>query len=205
MRSIFDLYAEKYDRWFDENHTAYMTELLALKNEISNGRGAIEIGVGTARFAQMLNIAYGVDLSASMLQIAKERRCCVALADAENLPFRTGEFDHALLMVTLCFVKHPVRVVKEAKRILAKNGKLVVGIIDKKSTLGRLYQETNSVFYNHARFFTAEEVLQLLQAIGFHKIHATQTLFHDPHRMGKIERLKKGHGKGGFVVTTGLK
>jgi len=205
MRTIFDLYADKYDSWFDENHTAYMTELLALKNEFANSRRSIEIGIGTARFAQMLNITYGIDLSASMLEIAKDRRCHVALADAETLPFRTGEFDYALLMVTLCFVKHPARVVKEAKRILTKNGKLVIGIIDKRSAFGRLYRKRHSAFYSHARFFTAEEVLQLLRATGFHEIQATQTLFHDPYSVRKIERLKKGHGKGGFVVTTGIK
>ena len=57
MRSIFDFYAEEYDSWFDENYPAYMTELLALKKEISNGRRSVEIGIGTARFAQMLDIA----------------------------------------------------------------------------------------------------------------------------------------------------
>ena len=205
MPGIFDLYTEPYDNWFNKNPHAYLTELLLLREEIPSGKRGIDIGVGTARFAQILDITYGIDLSASMLQIAKDRGCQVARADAGILPFRTGEFDYALLMATLCFVEHPVEVIKEAKRILNENGKLIIGIIDKKSKLGQSYLKKNSVFYNQAQFFSTEEVIQMLRKIGFYSIKTSQALFHDPYKMTEIGQFKEGHGQGGFVVVTGVK
>jgi len=141
MNNIFDLYTEEYDNWFDKNYHAYLTELLALKREIPNGKKGVEIGIGTGRFAQMLNIHCGIDLSKKMLKIAKDRGCKVALADAKDLPFRTNEFDCALLMVTLCFVDNSKKVVKETKRIITKSGKIIIGIIDRNSRLGKYYQQ----------------------------------------------------------------
>lgn len=48
VKSVFDIYIEEYDDWFNRNQHAYLTELLALKKELSNGKKAIEIGIGTA-------------------------------------------------------------------------------------------------------------------------------------------------------------
>jgi ubiquinone/menaquinone biosynthesis C-methylase UbiE len=97
-KNIFDLHYQEYDAWFDENHYVYLSELLALKRVIPNSKKGIEIGIGTGRFAQMLEIPFGIDISFPMLKIARERGCSVALADAARLPFKTNQFDFALLM-----------------------------------------------------------------------------------------------------------
>ena len=204
-KSVFDLHTDKYDDWFNTHQHAFLTELLVLKKELTNAKKAIEIGVGTARFAQLLNISFGIDISYPMVKIAKRRGCEVAIADAKDLPLRTGDFDFVLLMVTLCFIKYPKRVIKEAKRILTTHGKLIVGIIDKTSELARSYQKKNSIFYNSARFFSTREVIQLLRNNGFYNIRTTQTLFNDPYKMKKIDVFKSGYGEGGFVVITGTK
>ncbi|MCK4352268.1 hypothetical protein KAW65_02555 [candidate division WOR-3 bacterium] len=40
MKNAFDLYPEKYDKWFDKNDTFYLTELKALKKAIPpTGKG----------------------------------------------------------------------------------------------------------------------------------------------------------------------
>jgi len=205
VRSVFDLHTEEYDDWFNINQHAYLTELLVLKKELTNGKKAIEIGIGTARFAQLLDISFGIDISYPMVKIAKRRGCEVAVADAKDLPLRTNDFGCALLMVTLCFVKYPSRVIKEAKRTLTNHGKLIVGIIDKTSKLARTYQKKNSIFYNSARFFSTQEVIQLLRNNGFHRIRTTQTIFNDPYKMNKIDMVKDGYGEGSFVIITGTK
>lgn len=203
--SVFDLYTKKYDNWFNENRHAYLTELLALQKELTNGKRGIEIGIGTARFAQALSISFGIDISYPMVKVAKSRGCEVAVADAERLPFGTNAFDYALLMVTLCFVKHPKRVIREARRIITENGKLIVGIIDKMSFLGRLYKGKKSMFYEAAHFYSTEEVIDMLRSNRLRNIKVIQTLFEKPGEMRTVNEVREGYGQGAFVIISGVK
>jgi ubiquinone/menaquinone biosynthesis C-methylase UbiE len=203
VKNIFDRYADNYDTWFENNRHAYLTEVLALKKEIPNGTG-IEIGVGSGRFASMLAIPYGIDISFRLTKIASDRGCDVAIADAENLPFRTGEFDYGLLMVTLCFVKNPHAVITEARRVLTEHGKLIIGIIDKNSHLGTLYRKKKSIFYLSAQFYSTQEVIAMLKSAGFHRIKTMQTLFENPEDMHAVDTITNGYGEGGFVVISGV-
>ncbi|OPX17599.1 SAM-dependent methyltransferase [candidate division WOR-3 bacterium 4484_100] len=205
MTNIFDIYTEEYDNWFLENHYAYLSELIALKEAIPDSKLGIEIGVGTGRFSSMLNIRYGVDLSYNSLKLARERGCEVVLAPAENLPFSSNTFDYALLMVTLCFVDEPERTLKEARRILKKGGKLIVGIIDRDSRLGKLYQKKKSKFYQVARFFSSLQVIELMRRSRFRRISASQTLFDDIEKIEQIDQTRDGFGEGSFVVLSGVK
>ncbi len=203
--SIFDVYTERYDEWFSEHTHAFLSELRALQKELINGGRGIEIGVGTGRFAQALDIRFGVDISYPMVRIAKKRGCEVAVADAENLPLAQNTFDYALLMVTICFVRNPRKVMREARRIITRNGKLIVGIIDKKSFLGSLYQKKESPFYGVAHFYSTVEVINMLRRNRFRNIKVSQTLFRAPEKLHTVDEIRAGHGQGGFVVITGAK
>lgn len=203
--SVFTLYTKEYDDWFNRNQPAYLTELLALRKELTNGERGIDIGIGTARFAQPLNISFGIDISYPMAKAARNRGCTVAVADAENLPFKTNAFDYALLMFTLCFVKHPRRIIREARRIITENGKLIIGIIDKKSFLGKRYQRKKSMFYKAAHFYSTEDVIRLLKGSKFCNIKVSQTLFGNPDEMNTLDEIKEGYGEGGFVIISGVK
>jgi ubiquinone/menaquinone biosynthesis C-methylase UbiE len=205
VKNIFDTHAQRYDDWFTRHQHAFVSECLALRKVIPDLGKGIEIGVGTGRFAQVLGIPFGVDISYPMLTMATGRGCYVAAADGESLPFVSGTFDYALLMVTLCFVKSPKGVLREAKRVLVKKGKIVIGIIDKQSALGALYSRKNSIFYRTARFYSAREVIQMLNEYEFHSIRTWQTLFRDPETMVAIDAIRKGYGKGGLVVISGIK
>jgi hypothetical protein len=46
---------------------------LALQQAIPIGRKGLEVGVGTGRFAQALNIPYGVEPSRAMANLARKR------------------------------------------------------------------------------------------------------------------------------------
>jgi len=204
MSDIFDKYYKKYDTWYERNKFVYLSEIEALKKALPKKGKGLEIGVGTGRFASILGIEYGIDPSKNMLQIARRRGIDARLGTGEKLPFANSVFDYVAIIITLCFVKDPVRVLVEAKRVLKKNGKLIIGIINKDSFLGKFYQKKKSIFYKHAHFFGIKEVVVLLRQAGFKKFSYFQTLFSLQKEISSIEKPKKGFNKGGFVVVSAI-
>ncbi len=205
MSDTFDKHYKKYDTWYDKHKFAFLSELEAIRKVLpQNGKG-LEIGVGTGRFASRLGIKCGVDPSENMLKIAKKRRIDVRHAQGERLPFDSSTFDYIAIIITLCFVKDPIKVLIEAKRVLKKHGRVIIGIIDKDSFLGRFYQGKKSLFYEQAHFFGAKEVANLLKMSGFGRVSYYQAIYKFPDKMNSVERPKKGFGRGSFVVISARK
>ena len=203
---IFNKYAEMYDEWYDENKFIYLSEINALRRFIPKGRG-LEIGVGTGRFSIPFNIKYGVDPSKRMSEIAKKRGINVHIGYGENLPYKNNSFDFILITTTLCFVDDPIKVLKESKRVLKPGGRIIIGIIDKDSFLGKIYQskKEGNPFYKHAKFLSAREVIDYLKDLKFRNIEVVQTIFKKLEEINEIEEVKDGYGEGGFVVISATK
>ncbi len=197
----FEQHVERYERWFEAHRAAYCSELLALRALLPwEGRG-VEIGVGSGRFAAPLGIPIGLDPSPAMLRLAKARGILCVRGIAEALPFAADAFDYALVVTTLCFVDDPLRMFREARRVLRARGKLVVGFIDRASRLGQAYlaRKPESVFYREATFYTAQEVDRLLDEAGFGPRTWLQTLWSSPET-DVIEPVRPGTGEGAFVA-----
>ena len=82
----FDKYADEYDAWYERYKPAYESELFALKAflpEDLEKLKALEIGVGTGRFASSLGIGFGLEPSRAMAKIAKKRGIETVLGVAE--------------------------------------------------------------------------------------------------------------------------
>jgi ubiquinone/menaquinone biosynthesis C-methylase UbiE len=201
---VFDKYFEQYEEWFEINKLVYLSELVSLEEVVPENELGLEVGVGSGRFAACLGIKVGIDPAKNMLKLARIRGVDVFLALGEKLPFKDESFDYAAIIVTICFVDDPNVVLEEAKRVLKLNGMLIVGIIDKESKWGELYstKKEKSKFYKVAIFYSAKELWRLLTAIGFKNLKAYQILFQPPDSFKKIEKPRKGYGKGGFVVMT---
>ncbi|BAT72006.1 type 11 methyltransferase [Thermosulfidibacter takaii ABI70S6] len=198
----FNEYADKYDRWFDEYALAFQSELEAFKKAFPQNVTPpyLEIGVGTGRFAERLGIGYGADPAIEALKLAKKRGIKVVAALGERLPFKDKSFSLVLLNTVLCFVKEPLLLFQEIKRVIKEQGFLMVGMIDKSSFLGRYYVRKGGTFFRHAHFKEVDEVILLGQRVGFHLEEACQTLFCYPCELNQEEEVKSGWGEGGFVV-----
>ncbi len=205
MKNIFDQYYQKYDAWYSRNKFTYLSELEALKKVIPQEGKGLEIGVGTGRFASPLGIKYGIDPSRNMIKIARTRGIDARLNSGEHLVFKDGIFDFVAIIITLAFTRKPYIVLKEAKRVLKKNGKIVIGIIDRNSFLGKFYQRKKGIFYKHANLLSIEEVTDLLKILGFNKFSYYQSVFNYPDRINSVQKPRKGFGKGGFVVISARK
>ena len=194
--------AEEYDRWFDRNTQIYQTEIEALRRFVPNKGFGLEIGVGTGRFSIPLGIAIGVDPAAAMARIAKTKNVSVVLAEGEHLPFREGQFDFALMVTVICFVKNVPQLLREARRVLKKGGRIVIGFVDRESVLGRLYESRKDTrkFYQEAHFFSVPEVTAMVQKAGFAEIYFGQAIFGLPGNDVAAGQVRDGYGEGAFVV-----
>jgi SAM-dependent methyltransferase len=199
----FVRHAQDYDAWFERYRWAYRSELSALAEVLPEGRG-LEVGVGSGRFAAPLGISIGLDPSLPLLRMARSRGVSVVRGRAESLPFRDGTFDLALLVTVLCFIDDPLIALREARRVVRQGGRLLVGILDRESPLGRTYQARagSSLFYRRARFLSTHEVLGMLERVGCRCERTLQTIFSDPGSLTAPDEVREGHGKGLFVVVS---
>ena len=197
--NAFEKYSQAYDEWFINNADLYEAELEAVRQLMPTSCiESLEVGVGSGKFAAPLGIKTGVEPSEKMADKAGKQGIDVHMGVAENLPFSHSRFDCILMVTTICFVDDVLQSFKEAFRVLKPDGIIIVGFVDKKSDLGRQYQDKkeNSRFYKDASFFSSQEVLAILKKAGFKTTKIRQTLI-----SGKpVNTILDGYGKGAFVV-----
>jgi len=193
---IFDKNWEHYDQWFKKHKEIYLSELKALQKLVPHTGPGLEIGVGTGRFAEQLAAEFGLDPSLNMLKVAQKRKIKVV----QGINF-------ILIVVTICFVNNPFKVLKEAFRVLAKGGFLILGIIDRNSPWGKYYagKASQSKYYKAAHFFSSKQIISLLASAGGEVKQVYQTLLQPPPDLKQVEEPKSIFGQGGFVVLKAVK
>lgn len=203
-KTPFDKYSSRYDEWFDKNADIYHTELETIRQLIPDFKGeALEVGVGTGKFAVPLGISVGVEPVENMAIKAERHGIQVFRHIAESLQFPDCRFDLVLMVTTICFVDDILKSFREAFRVLKLRGCIIVGFVDKESDLGKQYNDkrNTSVFYKDATFFSTQEVCKYLLEAGFSKLSCKQTLIPGM----ALEVIQDGFGKGGFVAIKGYK
>jgi ubiquinone/menaquinone biosynthesis C-methylase UbiE len=170
--------ASLYDTWYETPLGATVDRLekalIARLAQPRAGDRALDVGTGTGHFAGWLADmglrVIGYDHSEVMLQIARaDARIIWQQGDAQELPFEDGAFDLVLCVTALEFMSRPQRALEEMYRVLAPNGRLVVGVLNEESLFGQVYRaqarEENTPF-RHAQFYTATSFQSLLKPLG---------------------------------------
>ncbi len=201
--TVFEQHAQQYDNWFNGHESVYQAEVAALRKFVPATGLSIEVGVGTGRFAVPLGVELGIDPSRTMLQKARRRGLSVCQAVGERLPFRDGQFDLVLLVTVICFVDDVPTLLQELHRVLKREGRLVIGFINRNSELGRLYERRKeaSTFHQGARFYAVEEVAHWVQEADFGSLGFCETLFGAPREPALRDlEVRDGYSNGAFVV-----
>lgn len=202
----FDSLAAAYDAWFEEEgKPVFAIEVQAFREILPLlSKPWLEVGVGSGRFAQALVIETGIDPSIKLLDMARSRGVAVLLSKGENAPFRDGAFGAVFIIVTLCFVASPLKVLTEANRLLRRGGKIVLGLVLQESPWGQHYQvkkRKGHRFYKQATFYSYAEVKRLLNQTGFSIEHVLSTLSQKPGEVEHMESPQKGYSPdAGFTV-----
>ncbi|MBN1367397.1 MAG: methyltransferase domain-containing protein [Dehalococcoidales bacterium] len=204
--NIFNELASEYDTWFDnDGKIIFFIEARAFKPLLhSLPKSWLEIGVGSGRFAQALGIEAGIDPSTRFVRMAKNRGINAFIGQGEQRIFDEASIGTVFLIVTLCFLDSPLSVLKEANRILAQNGKIVLGLVLKDTNWGRYYlkkKEAGHRFYKYATFYSFNEVSILLKQAGFVIERIVSTLFQKPEEVLRMEEPKEGYfSNAGFTI-----
>ncbi|MEV4538629.1 methyltransferase domain-containing protein [Asanoa sp. NPDC049518] len=160
---------------------AYSYDLLAL----DTGDRVVDVGCGTGRAVAELAAggaaATGLDHNPAMVDVARERRPDgdYRVGDAHHLPFEDGELHGYRTDKVLHDLTDPRRALEEARRVLSRNGRVVVVDLDwdAVSIAGDDPARTRAVVHGRtdrlASGFAARQAPELLRAVGFTDVRTT--------------------------------
>ena len=98
----------------------------------------LDLGCGDGRILEKIRILnsktllFGLDISEEMLKLAKEKKikkCNLILGNCEELPYEDESMELILCLNSFHHYPNPKMVIKEMKRILKLNGKIIIGDI----------------------------------------------------------------------------
>jgi ubiquinone/menaquinone biosynthesis C-methylase UbiE len=168
------------------------------------GRRVLDVGCGTGRVAAALHDrgsrVWGVEPSPEMAARARERGVHVKVARAEQLPFKEGWFERAVLWLVAHLVDRPA-VSAELARVLAPDGRIAIATFDpehfSRYYLNRLFPSLERI--DRARFPAPATLVAELDAAGFSSrlIPLTQR-----GEIGRDEALRRIRGR--FISTLRL-
>jgi len=132
----------------------------------------LDVGCGTGRWSEALagrgSRVWGVDESAEMVELARERGVNAKQASAEALPFKDGWFERALLVLVVHVLDRP-RAFDELRRVLAADGRIAIATFAATQFdnhyLSPYFPSLPEI--DRARFPTGETLEEDLGAAGF--------------------------------------
>jgi ubiquinone/menaquinone biosynthesis C-methylase UbiE len=116
----------KYQKMKRYEHALEMLKLNKNDNVLEIGCG---VGYQIPEIAKRCKNYIGIDFSKESLKSCKKiKNVKLIYADAHKLPFKENYFDAALIIDVLENLDNPEKALKEAKRVLKYNGKLVISV-----------------------------------------------------------------------------
>lgn len=129
--NILDNLPESYKKWFEEEKR-YFQKAMTFDAQV------LEVGCGYGRSMQDILLItqniIGIDhddkaVSEARNNFSKNPSVKIIKAEATNLPFKNAKFDFVICMTTFAnFSDKKFVVLEETKRVLRKNGKIIISV-----------------------------------------------------------------------------
>lgn len=162
----------------------YLKELEKLKNITGPGR-ALDIGCAYGVFLDLAKKygwdPHGVEISQkSSVYARKHFKIPVFSGKVEQAKFRTGSFELVTMWDLIEHLQDPLATLKEVKRILKKDGYVLILTINIDSLIGKLSgfsPKTKDLLYDrqHNYFFSSKTLAKMLKKTGFYQIETIDT------------------------------
>jgi len=129
--------ATNYDTRAKKSQKAYQTIITFIKNETSTEMDILDMGTGTGEIpigiCSNVKSINAIDFSPEMIRIAHKKankkgikNISFLVKDSNQLDFRDNSFDVILIINLLHVVPKPENIINEAKRLIKKEGKIIV-------------------------------------------------------------------------------
>ena len=168
-RSARSLERRKLTSRLDAVETSRILEFLK-----TGSADVLDVGCGTGHLLDQADAEFkvGVDLSISMLRLARERGCPahLILADGSRLPFRDRNFTWVVSQDAIVHFSDPRALAREMSRVCKGGGRIIVTATRRTlfSRLASIYARINLRVY--LRSYTLRELEKIYEVSGAHTI-----------------------------------
>lgn len=172
----FDSIAENFDTV--SNDYAVSRRYMEISKHLKGK--CLEVGAGPVNAFRDIRRIVLTDISYKMCEVAnKKHDVKVVCCDAESLPFKKNTFDTIISAEVIYYLDNPEHFIQESKRILKKNGKLIISSANQ-----------NMKVFDYLR--------NLLRKMGMKNMY-----FDDPIKsFSKLQDIKKFLTRNGFKLKT---
>lgn len=137
--------------------------------DFCEGKDVLEVGCGAGQglgyISRIAKIVVGGDIDEKILDFARKtysgnKKIEVRKIDAQDLPFEKESFDVVILYEAIYYLASPERFIKEALRVLRKQGTLIICSVNKE------WPDFNPSPYSY-KYFSALELTSMLRDNDF--------------------------------------
>lgn len=172
-KQYYDRVAKNYSRMITQGIGGVMKkrEKNSLMHLLSPGRGerVLDVGCGSGFYARLIRSQgasiFCVDISPNMVEVVRRAGIDAEVHDAQHLNLNR-EFDKILCAGPLEFCKQPLEALKNLRRHLAKEGCLVLSVLNM-SVFGMVYKLYHMCHGFQINLFSLNRITSLLGQAGF--------------------------------------
>jgi len=179
MEKIFDIIAPVYENFhFNAQKTFNNIESII---SFQPSDKILDLGGGTGTIAkffmnkvQNITVVDSSDKMVKQCRLLHPKVSCI-YADAQNLPIADGIINKIIIVDAFHHFQNQEQVVKEVKRVLAKNGKVIIEEFNPTKITGRLVAIMENIFLRMGSIFHSPESLADLFSSNFFKVQVFDT------------------------------
>ncbi|MGG7057724.1 class I SAM-dependent methyltransferase [Clostridium nigeriense] len=167
MSYLFKYYSKQYDKFMKKFRLDKSEIIIRILKNIS-GLEILDIGGGTGTLAREL-ISLGakvtiLDPEINMTKIAKEKSNEIKIINgySNNIKLRDSSIDIIVMRDSFHHIMKKEETLKECKRVLKKDGKILIYEFDKKSFIGKLIFIFETLCFERIKMLSIDEMQELI-------------------------------------------